>query len=308
MARERSCRWDQAVAVIPATPRSPCRPNCGARNRDWLSASGSVASGRRRLRLAQHFRRDVAFGDLTQRDHGGLVVLPGNGGLGAIGEAARALAASSTSWKMFSTLGRQSSTVTRAMSLTTEQAIWGDGSLLEKLVDLPGFAPSNGPRLVIFSPGGPHGPHRRRAQPSKSLINGFELRRVRTRNPSHPAAAISNSLTAVSNSIIDDDAVELRVMGHIGDRIAQPALDHLFAVGHAVAKTLFQRAPGRGKDEDRPALGLRLAHLPRALPVDLQDHVDAFAAQRLRRLRDWCRRSCRTPARARGIRPRPPAA
>ena len=46
---------------------------------------------RRRIRLTQHLRRDVAFGDLAQGDHGGLVVLPGNGGLGAIGEAARAL-------------------------------------------------------------------------------------------------------------------------------------------------------------------------------------------------------------------------
>src|SRR6185295_10196964 len=46
---------------------------------------------RRRVGLAQHLRGDVAFGDFAKSDHGGLVVLPRNGRLGSIGEAARTL-------------------------------------------------------------------------------------------------------------------------------------------------------------------------------------------------------------------------
>src|SRR5262245_785940 len=46
---------------------------------------------RRRLRLTQHLDGDVAGSDLAQGDDGGLVVLPAQRGLGAIGEPACAL-------------------------------------------------------------------------------------------------------------------------------------------------------------------------------------------------------------------------
>ena len=78
-ARRYSCR------------QSP-RPNCGARNSglscpsSGIGASGGGGSGSRSISA-----RDVACGDLAQGDHGGLVVLPGHRGLGAIGEPARAL-------------------------------------------------------------------------------------------------------------------------------------------------------------------------------------------------------------------------
>src|SRR5581483_7999277 len=45
----------------------------------------------RRLGLAEHVERDIAGGNLAQRDHGRLVVLPADSGLGAIGKPAGAL-------------------------------------------------------------------------------------------------------------------------------------------------------------------------------------------------------------------------
>ncbi len=74
---------------------------------------------RRRLRLAQHLGGHIAGGDLAQREHGRLeIVFPAATVASApfAGRRARC-AASSTSWNRLSTLGRQSSTVIRAMGI-----------------------------------------------------------------------------------------------------------------------------------------------------------------------------------------------
>ena len=81
--------------------------------------------------------------------------------------------------------------------------------------------------------------------------------------------------------VVDDDAVEFGVMRHIGDGIPQAPLDDLVAVGLAVAQPGFELGARRRQDEHRLAVGLRLAHLLRALPVDFQDHVVAGVTQRL---------------------------
>ena len=67
------------------------RPNCGARKCGFVLRVGQRRGDRLRLRLAQHLGRDVARGDLAQRQHRGLVVVDRHGGFGAIGQAARAL-------------------------------------------------------------------------------------------------------------------------------------------------------------------------------------------------------------------------
>src|SRR5688572_11867875 len=90
MARERSCVKVQAVglflyvtiALEAELRRTEQGLIVGIRQRGFW---------RRRIGLTQHLGRDVAFGDLAQRNHGGLVVLPRHGGFGAIRQAAGTL-------------------------------------------------------------------------------------------------------------------------------------------------------------------------------------------------------------------------
>src|ERR1043165_5467958 len=90
MARERSLEEGQAVALFLYVTIA-LQAELRRTEQGLIVGIRQRGLRRRRLGLAEHFGRDVALGDLAQRDHGRLVVLPGNGRLGAIRQAARAL-------------------------------------------------------------------------------------------------------------------------------------------------------------------------------------------------------------------------
>src|SRR5688500_397472 len=89
MARERSCERGQAVALFLYVTIA-LQAELRRTEQRLIVGIGKDGLRRRRLGLAQHLGRDVALGDLTQRDDGRLVVFPGNGRLRAIGEPAGA--------------------------------------------------------------------------------------------------------------------------------------------------------------------------------------------------------------------------
>src|SRR5690554_2395316 len=77
--------------------------------------------------------------------------------------------------------------------------------------------------------------------------------------------------------VIQYNVVELRHMAHLAARAQQAPGDHVLAVGAAPAQALLQHIE-RGRQHEHPhGLRKRLAHLLRALPVDLQQDVVARA-------------------------------
>ena len=73
--------------------------------------------------------------------------------------------------------------------------------------------------------------------------------------------------------VIDHHVLELVVVRHVRNRLRQSPRDGLGVVRAPLAQPLFQgRARGR-QDEDAGAVRARAAHLARALPVDLEEHV-----------------------------------
>src|SRR5688500_11599373 len=69
---------------------------------------------------------------------------------------------------------------------------------------------------------------------------------------------------------------ELAGVRHLGLGIRQAALDDAFRVLAAAAQPALQLLQRRRQDEDADALRIKRAHLPRALPVDLEDEIVAL--------------------------------
>src|SRR5688572_11946473 len=141
-------------------------------------------------------------------------------------------AASSTSWKMFSTFGRQSSTVIRAMSLSAEQAA-GRSSLLEKHLVLPGFAVQDALSASRTRHAGPSG--------QQLGEQGLQVRSIRpvTGASPHDLEQLFDSGLEV---LVDDDPIEFRVMRHIRNGIPETPCDDFLAVGLAIAQARFELA------------------------------------------------------------------
>src|SRR6188768_1835349 len=174
------------------------------------------------------------------------------------------VAASSTSWKMFSTFGRQSSTVMRAM-VSRKQAAGGRKFTGNR----PGFAGLFGP--IVDPIGSGVGASRARGPGSADQIfqQGREARSFGAELQAAAPQDLEQLCGGLFEVLVHDHVVEFRVMRHIGHRIPQAARDDFLAVGLAIAEPGLELRPRRREDEDAPAIGLRLAYLLRALPVDL---------------------------------------
>ena len=76
--------------------------------------------------------------------------------------------------------------------------------------------------------------------------------------------------------VVDHQIVVFDVVTHLADGLTHAALDDLAAVLAAIGQAVAECFAGRRQDEDRFRLGHQFAHLLGALPVDLQDQVDAL--------------------------------
>src|SRR5690606_39248488 len=83
---------------------------------------------------------------------------------------------------------------------------------------------------------------------------------------------------------VDDDVVELVVVGHLLARRGQAPGHDFLAVLPALAHALVQRLARWRQDEHAHRPRHQRTHLARALPVDLQQHVAALGQARLDRL------------------------
>src|SRR4029077_10417681 len=83
--------------------------------------------------------------------------------------------------------------------------------------------------------------------------------------PGNDAPQVADRLCEV---VVDDDVVELAVVGHVGRGIAQAPRDDLRGVGRAPRQPFGERAARGRQNEYAHALRHGAAHLLRALPVD----------------------------------------
>src|SRR5688572_23245318 len=118
-------------------------------------------------------------------------------------------AASNTSWKMFSTFGRQSSTVIRAMNLSGNQSCggckvyWKNAWFCRDLHPACRCYPSNG------------GPDGRSGQQFRQQRLEIRASGAETRGAAQDFEQLPDGGFEV---VVDDHAVELGEMRHIGDR------------------------------------------------------------------------------------------
>src|SRR5688572_4157157 len=76
--------------------------------------------------------------------------------------------------------------------------------------------------------------------------------------------------------LVNYSVFELAGVRHFGLGVVQAALDDAFGVLVAPAQAPLQLRHRRRQDEDADAVGIERAHLPRTLPVDLEDEVLAL--------------------------------
>src|SRR5689334_6514678 len=157
--------------------------------------------------------------------------------------------AASTSWKRLGIFSRQSSTVMRAMADPKE----GDGGRLGKAERGEDRGPGPSERCVLET---------------LRVDDRLEVEQRRLEQG------------------VDYNEVELARLPNLGTRVLHPSLDHLEAVLAASRQTLAQLLPARRQHENQHRVGKELLDLQRALPVDLEDDVEATDDARLdRRLR-----------------------
>ena len=78
---------------------------------------------------------------------------------------------------------------------------------------------------------------------------------------------------------VDDQIIELLPVGHVAQRVREPALDDRFGVGLAASQPVLELRDARWEDEDAARVRRTLSHLSRALPVDLEYHRAALGEQ-----------------------------